>query len=73
MLLPFLVHTPWDYCMHHPIDDPDCERNRPFAETVVGWHSLSPKLYIYDYYRPYPTPHGFGRLMLPVFPKVQVF
>jgi uncharacterized protein DUF4838 len=53
MLLPFLVHTPWDYCMHHPIDDPDCERNRPFAETVVGWHRLSPKLYLYDYWGHY--------------------
>jgi len=53
MLLPFLVHTPWDYCMHHPIDDPDCERNRRFAETVVGWHRLCPKLYLYDYWGHY--------------------
>ena len=53
MLLPFLVHTPWDYCMHHPIDDPDCERNRPFAEAVVGWHELTPELYVYDYWGHY--------------------
>jgi hypothetical protein len=50
MLQPYLVHTPWDYCMHHPIDDPDCERNRPFAENVLGWRELSPDLGMYDYY-----------------------
>ncbi len=50
MLLPVLVHTPWDYCMHHSIDDPDCERNRPFAEYVRKWHELSPELYMYDYW-----------------------
>jgi len=53
MLLPVLVHTPWDYCMHHPIDDPDCERNRRFAEAVIGWHELTPKLYLYDYWAHY--------------------
>ena len=53
MLLPVLVHTPWDYCMNHPIDDPDCERNRPFAEAVIEWHELSPDLYLYDYWGHY--------------------
>ncbi|MDP6124532.1 MAG: DUF4838 domain-containing protein, partial [Candidatus Latescibacteria bacterium] len=53
LLLPVLVHTPWDYCMHHPIDDPDCERNRRFAEAVVGWHQFSPQLYLYDYWAHY--------------------
>jgi hypothetical protein len=53
MLLPVLVHTPWDYCMHHPIDDPDCERNRRFAEAVAGWHEQTPKLYLYDYWAHY--------------------
>ncbi|MCA9443228.1 MAG: DUF4838 domain-containing protein, partial [Candidatus Omnitrophica bacterium] len=53
MLRPVLVHTPWDYCMHHPIDDPDCERNRPFADAVIGWSELSPQLYLYDYWGHY--------------------
>lgn len=53
MLLPVLVHTPWDYCMNHPIDDQDCERNRLFAEAVVGWNKLTPKLYLYDYWAHY--------------------
>ncbi len=50
LLLPVLVHTPWDYCMHHAIDDPDCERNRPFAENVLGWQEISQNLMMYDYY-----------------------
>jgi hypothetical protein len=53
MLLPVLVHTPWDYCMHHPIDDPDCERNRRFADAVKGWHKLCQELYLYDYWAHY--------------------
>jgi hypothetical protein len=53
MLLPFLVHAPWDYCMHHPINDPDCERNRVFAEIVMGWEKLSSELYVYDYWGHY--------------------
>lgn len=50
MLLPVVVHTPWDYCMHHSIDDPDCERNRTFAEYVRKWHELSPELGLRDYW-----------------------
>jgi len=50
MLLPVVVHTPWDYCMHHSIDDPECERNHTFAEHVQGWHKLSPDLFMYDYW-----------------------
>ncbi len=50
MLQPFLVHTPWDYCMNHPIDDPDCERNRSFVESTLGWRKLSSDLGMYDYY-----------------------
>ena len=53
MLMPVLVHTPWDYCMHHPIDDADCERNRRFADAVIGWHKLCPELYLYDYWAHY--------------------
>jgi hypothetical protein len=50
MLQPFLVHTPWEYCMHHPIDDADCERNRPFAKNLLGWSELCSELGMYDYY-----------------------
>ena len=50
MLLPVVVHTPWDYCMHHPIDDPDCERNRRFADYVQKWHRLTKDLFMYDYW-----------------------
>ncbi len=50
MLQPYLVHTPWEYCMHHAIDDADCERNQPFLENALGWGKLSPDLGMYDYY-----------------------
>jgi len=50
MLLPVVVHTPWDYCMHHSIDDPECERNHTFAEHVQGWHKLSLDLGHRDYW-----------------------
>jgi hypothetical protein len=50
MLLPVLVHTPWEYCMHHPIDDPDCERNRLFAKNVLGWRKFSPEFGLRDYW-----------------------
>ena len=53
IVLPVLVHTPWDYCMHHPIDDPDCERNQVFADAVIGWSRLSAKLHVYDYWGHY--------------------
>jgi len=60
MVFPVLCHTPWDYCQHHPIADPDCERNRPFVDAVIGWHKVSPKLYIYDYWGHYGWYGHFG-------------
>jgi len=60
MILPVLCHTPWDYCQHHPIADPDCERNRSFADAVKGWQKLSPKLYLYDYWGHYGWYGHFG-------------
>jgi hypothetical protein len=50
LLLPVLVHTPWEYCMHHAIDDRDCERNRRFVDNVLGWQEITPNLMMYDYY-----------------------
>jgi hypothetical protein len=53
LLLPVVCHTPWDYCQHHAIDDPDCERSAEFAGVIQGWNEVSPQVFVYDYYGHY--------------------
>jgi len=50
MVLPELVHTPWEFCQHHSIDDPECERNRRFAKYVRGWCKATDSFTWYDYW-----------------------
>ncbi len=38
------------YCLNHPISDPLCMPNRRFREVIKGWHELTDKIFIYEYY-----------------------
>ena len=53
MLIPVICHTPWEFCQHHAIDDPQCDRNARLAGIIDGWSEMSPRVYVYDYYGHY--------------------
>lgn len=54
-----------DYCMAHPVPDPDCPRNQRYVELVHAWQDLGCDVYYYEYYNksnwsslPWPIVHS---------------
>lgn len=39
-----------DYCMAHPVADPDCPPNQRYLELIEAWESLGCDVYFYEYY-----------------------
>jgi len=36
-------------CTLHPIDDPDCPKNKSFYEDFMGWDKISNQIYVWTY------------------------
>lgn len=49
-LIPVICHMPWIFCHNHAITDAQCEQNARFRRIVQAWCSLSPEVYIREYY-----------------------
>lgn len=45
--------APLYMCAHHPINDPNCPRNRYFEECLRGWTAKSRNVYAREYYSGY--------------------
>ena len=56
-VIPVVCKTPWEHCVHHAVDDPECERNRRIAAAVEGWSAVASQVWIHEYYGHY---HWFG-------------
>ena len=39
-----------DYCMAHPVPDPECPLNRRYVDLIDQWQSLGCGVYFYEYY-----------------------
>ena len=53
------------YCMAHPINDPDCRKNKRFDEIIRAWAEHTSDICFYEYYRktnwlnlPWPIVHS---------------
>ncbi len=39
-----------DYCLAHPVNDPQCKRNRRYVELIEAWQKHTPHVFFYEYY-----------------------
>ncbi len=49
MLAVIITHYE-DYCMAHPVNDPNCPPNRIYNEVIRAWQGLGCDIYFYEYY-----------------------
>ena len=66
------------YCMAHPVNDPNCPPNRVYDEIIKGWQALGCDIYFYEYYYkvnwmglPWPITHKLA-VDIPYFKSVGV-
>ena len=49
MLAVIITHYE-DYCMAHPVNDPDCPPNRVYDNIIRAWQERGCDIYFYEYY-----------------------
>jgi hypothetical protein len=59
-----------DYCMAHPVADPDCPRNARYVQLIKQWENLGCDVCYYEYYHkgnwsdlPWPIVHSIKKDM----------
>jgi hypothetical protein len=67
-----------DYCLAHPVNDPNCKRNRRYSKLIDAWRQHTKHIYFYEYYDkvnwldlPWPIVHTVAR-DIPHFKKLGV-
>jgi len=69
MLAVIITHYE-NYCMAHPVADPDCPPNARYVQLINRWEDLGCAIYYYEYYNkgnwsdlPWPIVHSIKRDM----------
>ena len=39
-----------EYCLAHPVNDPNCKANECYRSLISDWQTITPHIYFYEYY-----------------------